>query len=184
MGDFIETGTLAGPMADAKPLPAGANPNLIPNLQAARWNEHRSALLDLRSHTSGWVNVRSYEDFAAALAAVGPDGAKMLINVLEPFAGYSGTAVTGAPRLIFGTNAPRFAAANGQGDDSAILITRALTGDSLFSHAVRDESTFTPPSTVRTRPSTPTPSLVGLRSTTTSAASRHAPSTSAAVAWA
>jgi hypothetical protein len=142
MGDFIETGTLAGPMADAKPLPAGANPNLIPNLQAARWNEHRSALLDLRSHTSGWVNVRSYEDFAAALAAVGPDGAKMLINVLEPFAGYSGTAVTGAPRLIFGTNAPRFAAANGQGDDSAILITRALTGDSLFSHAVRDESTF------------------------------------------
>jgi hypothetical protein len=60
MGDFIETGTLAGPMADAKPLPAGANPNLIPNLQAARWNEHRSALLDLRTHSSGWVNVRSY----------------------------------------------------------------------------------------------------------------------------
>jgi hypothetical protein len=114
------------------------------------------------------------------------DGATKVgqISASDTFAGYSGTALTGAPRLVLGTNAPRFVMPNGEGDDSAILVTRALTGDSLFSHAVRDESTFTPPSTVRTRPSTPTPSLVGLRSTTTSAASRHAPSTSAAVAWA
>jgi hypothetical protein len=33
---------------------------VIPNLTAARWNAHRSALLDLREHTSGFVNVRSY----------------------------------------------------------------------------------------------------------------------------
>jgi hypothetical protein len=60
MGDFIETGTLAGPMADAKPLPSSANPNLIPNLQAARWNEIRQALIDTRAHVSGWVNPFSF----------------------------------------------------------------------------------------------------------------------------
>jgi hypothetical protein len=78
MGDFIETGTLAGPMADAKPLPASANPSLIPNLQAARWNELRQALIDTRAHVSGWVNVRSYgakgdgvtDDTAAIQAAI------------------------------------------------------------------------------------------------------------------
>jgi hypothetical protein len=75
MGDFIETGTLAGPMADAKPLPASANPNLIPNLQAARWNELRQALIDLRGGLlngalSGITAENMYPDTATGLAAV------------------------------------------------------------------------------------------------------------------
>jgi lysophospholipase L1-like esterase len=75
MASFIETGTLAGPMADAKPLPAGANPNLIPNLTAARWNEIRQALIDTRGALfngalSGITAENMYPDTATALAAV------------------------------------------------------------------------------------------------------------------
>jgi hypothetical protein len=75
MGDFIENGTLAGPMADAKPLPAGANADLIPNLTAARWNAHRSALLELRGALfngalSGITAENMYPDTATGLAAV------------------------------------------------------------------------------------------------------------------
>jgi glycerophosphoryl diester phosphodiesterase len=90
MGDFIENGTLAGPMADAKPLPAGANADLIPNLTAARWNAHRSALLDLRDHVSGWVNVKSYgaacdgvtddyADLSAMVTALGSAAATLIV---------------------------------------------------------------------------------------------------------
>jgi hypothetical protein len=101
---FIETGTLAGPMADAKPLPAGANPNLIPNLTAARWNAHRSALLDLREHTSGFVNVRSYgakgdgvtDDTAAIQAALtAGTGRRVLFD--KPTANYRVTASLSVP---------------------------------------------------------------------------------------
>jgi hypothetical protein len=75
MGDFIENGTLAGPMADAKPLPAGANPNLIPNLTAARWNEIRQALIDTRGALlngalAGITAENMYPDTATGLAAV------------------------------------------------------------------------------------------------------------------
>jgi hypothetical protein len=48
----------------------------------------------------------------------------------------TGTATSGLPRMFLGTNAP-------SGDDSALLICRAIAGTDLFSHAVRDESTFT-----------------------------------------
>lgn len=60
----------------------------------------------------------------------------------DTFAGYAGTALTGAPRLRLGTNTPMGVMPSGDADDAALLILRALTGDSLFSHAVRDESTF------------------------------------------
>ena len=61
-------------------------------------------------------------------------GGKFIVSTTNTYSG-TGTGLTGAPRLFLGTNAQ-------SGDDSAILIGRALTGDSLFSHAVRDESTF------------------------------------------
>lgn len=48
----------------------------------------------------------------------------------------TGTATSGLPRMFLGTNTP-------SGDDSALLICRAVAGTDLFSHAVRDESTFT-----------------------------------------
>jgi hypothetical protein len=48
----------------------------------------------------------------------------------------TGTATSGLPRMFLGTNAP-------SGDDSALLICRAVAGTDLFSHAFRDESTFT-----------------------------------------
>jgi hypothetical protein len=48
----------------------------------------------------------------------------------------TGTATSGLPRMFLGTNAP-------SGDDSALLICRAIAGTDLFSHGVRDESTFT-----------------------------------------
>jgi hypothetical protein len=79
MANFIETGTLAGPMSDEKPLPAGANPNLIPNLTAARWNEIRQALIDTRGALfngalSGITAENMYPDTATALAAVAEGG--------------------------------------------------------------------------------------------------------------
>jgi hypothetical protein len=58
------------------------------------------------------------------------------------FAGYAGTATTGAPRIVLGGNAPYGVQPNGDGDDSCILVTRNLTGDSMFAHAVRDETAF------------------------------------------
>jgi len=48
----------------------------------------------------------------------------------------TGVATSGLPRMFLGTNAP-------SGDDSALLICRAIAGTDLFSHGVRDESTFT-----------------------------------------
>ena len=56
------------------------------------------------------------------------------IEEIDTYAGV-GTGLTGAPRMFFGTNAP-------SNDDSCLLIGRNVTGDSLFSHGIRDESTF------------------------------------------
>lgn len=56
----------------------------------------------------------------------------------DAFIDFAGrVALTGAPRLVYGRNVT-------SGDDSAILIARNVTGDSLFSHAFRDESTVGP----------------------------------------
>jgi hypothetical protein len=81
---------------------------------------------------------------AAPMKITKADGATSVghISTSDTFAGYSGTALTGAPRLRLGTNAPMAAQPNGDADDSALLILRNLTGDSLFSHAIRDETTF------------------------------------------
>jgi len=59
---------------------------------------------------------------------------KIIMSGVEAYSG-TGTATTGAPRIFLGTNAP-------SGDDSAILIGRNIDGDALFSHAIKDESTF------------------------------------------
>lgn len=59
----------------------------------------------------------------------------LALDVSDAYVG-TGTATSGAPRLFLGTNVK-------SGDDSAILIGRAVAGDALFSHAIRDESTFT-----------------------------------------
>jgi hypothetical protein len=47
----------------------------------------------------------------------------------------TGTATTGAPRIKIGTG-------TFTNDDSAILINRSISGNNLFSHSIRDESTF------------------------------------------
>jgi hypothetical protein len=60
---------------------------------------------------------------------------KFIVNTTDAYTG-TGTATTGAPRIYLGTN-------TASGDDSALLIARAISGDSLYSHGVRDESTFT-----------------------------------------
>lgn len=57
------------------------------------------------------------------------------VNSVDAYTGI-GTATAGAPRITLGKNAP-------SGDDSCFLICRGLVGDSLFSHAIRDESTIT-----------------------------------------
>jgi hypothetical protein len=59
----------------------------------------------------------------------------LIISSSDAFTGYAGSALTGAPRLRLGTGI--FTE-----DDAAINVHRELTGDSLFSHAFRDESTF------------------------------------------
>jgi hypothetical protein len=48
----------------------------------------------------------------------------------------TGTATSGAPRIYMGTK-------TSDNDDSAVCVGRAVIGTSLFSHAFRDESTFT-----------------------------------------
>jgi hypothetical protein len=52
----------------------------------------------------------------------------------EAYSG-AGIATSGSPRTIWGTNNP-------SDDDACFLICRNIVGDSLFSHAIRDESTF------------------------------------------
>lgn len=56
------------------------------------------------------------------------------VNSINAYSG-NGTATQGAPRIFIGTNAAST-------DDSAILVGRNVIGDSLRSHAFRDESVF------------------------------------------
>lgn len=58
------------------------------------------------------------------------------ISTTEAYSGV-GTATFGAPRIVLGSNTPI-----APQDDSCILICRKLIGTSLFSHGIRDESTF------------------------------------------
>lgn len=59
---------------------------------------------------------------------------KILIKSADTYSG-TGTGTTGAPRLNLGTGTFTV-------DDAAINIHREITGASLFSHGIRDESTF------------------------------------------
>ncbi len=74
-------------------------------------------------------------------------------STLDAYSG-TGTGTTGAPRLFLGTNAS-------SGDDSALLIGRAVAGDSLFSHAIRDESTFISTTTGAYTPFDASPTING-----------------------
>lgn len=75
--------------------------------------------------------------FGGALSITGDFIASNVFRVAtgQSYSGGVGTATTGAPRLFLGSN-------TSSGDDSAILIGRSLTGSGLFSHGLRDESTF------------------------------------------
>lgn len=80
--------------------------------------------------TNGESGLSVLTDINAAFAALDlPDA------LTESYSG-TGTATSGAPRLFLGGNAS-------SGDDSAILIGRDVDGANLFSHGIRDESTFT-----------------------------------------
>ena len=82
------------------------------------------------------TKIYPHADSATAFGYYQADGTTKLINIHSSSAYANvGTATTGAPRLYFGTKTP-------SGDDSAICIGRELSGDSLFSHCLRDESTF------------------------------------------
>lgn len=56
------------------------------------------------------------------------------VNTSDTYSGV-GAGLTGSPRLFIGTK-------TSTNDDSAIAIGRNVTGSNLFSHAIRDESTF------------------------------------------
>jgi hypothetical protein len=59
---------------------------------------------------------------------------KGTVTTIEPYTGV-GTATLGAPRMHLGALTP-------SNDDSCIKICRNIVGSNLFSHAIRDESTF------------------------------------------
>lgn len=56
------------------------------------------------------------------------------MSSMDSYSG-TGTATLGAPRCFWGTGVT-------SGDDSCHLINRVIEGTNLFSHAVRDESSF------------------------------------------
>lgn len=75
-------------------------------------------------------------DSATGLRVLDAAGNELVVlNSLSAYSGGVGVATAGTPRLFMGRNAS-------SGDDSAVLIGRNVAGDSLFSHAIRDESTF------------------------------------------
>jgi len=59
----------------------------------------------------------------------------LVTSTLNTYSG-TGTATAGAPRIFLGK-------LTSQNDDSAICVGRGVVGTGLFSHAFRDESTFT-----------------------------------------
>ena len=91
--------------------------------------------------TDGTTNVlnvdttNSYVGIGTASPAATLDVAgKFKVGTADAYSG-TGTGTAGAPRIFLGTNAS-------SNDDSAILIGRNVAGNNLFSHAIRDESTF------------------------------------------
>jgi hypothetical protein len=59
MGTFITGGTDL-PTAKSDGQAPGPGQTATNSVYAADWNSHRDALLDVRDHTAGWVNVKSY----------------------------------------------------------------------------------------------------------------------------
>jgi hypothetical protein len=138
MGDFVTNGTLPGAKSDGKaPDPGQTSGNSV---FASDWNALRNALLELRDYVRAIIAPSD----AVAMQITKANGTTSVghISTSDTFAGFAGTALTGAPRLRLGTNAPMGVMPSGDADDSALLILRNLTGDSLFSHAIRDETTF------------------------------------------
>ncbi|MHB8831328.1 MAG: tail fiber domain-containing protein [Patescibacteria group bacterium] len=109
-----------------------------------------NSLYSLGSTTKAWQNIYStglvtskispFLDSSTAIQFKKANGTTNLINIntTDTYDGTgigTGTGIYGAPRIFLGTNTP-------SGDDSAFLVGRRVEGDSLFSHAFRDESTF------------------------------------------
>jgi hypothetical protein len=93
-----------------------------------------TGLSDSSDIVRGGASVASGQVLYGTGAGVAGSDTAWTASMTNSYSG-TGTATSGRPRLFLGTKVP-------SGDDSAILIGREIVGTSLFSHAIRDESSF------------------------------------------